>query len=173
MKELNRQIDGGGHGNKVEIISLCDNRQSTIGNKRNRLMEMANGQYTVFIDDDDRIGPDYIDLIIAGIEQDYPDVIGIIGVINTPNANGGSTDKMFYHTIRNHGYWESRRGYERVPNHLNPIKRSIGIKFKFPDTSFGEDTDWATQMMLARVLKTEHYIDKPIYFYDFKPNKDY
>jgi len=35
----------------------------------------------------------------------------------------------------------------------------------------GEDTDWAMQICNNVELKTEKYIDKTIYFYNFNPLK--
>lgn len=172
--ELNRQINADGLEKKVQICSLCDDRQMTTGTKRNRLLQMATGDYTVFIDDDDRIADNYLKQIITGIEMDHPDVIGITGIINMPDPRTGQyIDKMFFHTIRNNSFYESRRGYERPPNHLNPMKREISVQYLFPEKNFGEDTEWATQIWLDRKLKSEHLIVKPIYFYDFKPDKSY
>jgi glycosyltransferase involved in cell wall biosynthesis len=173
MEELNRQIDADGLEKKVEICTLCDNREMTTGAKRNRLLAMANGQYTVFIDDDDRIAPDYIRQVISGIETDYPDVIGLVGVITMPDNTGRQISRNFYHTLRNTSYWESARGYERPPNHLNPMRRDIAIQYQFPDKVFGEDTDWAMKINMDRRLKSEYYITSPLYFYDYNPAKTY
>jgi glycosyltransferase involved in cell wall biosynthesis len=144
----------------------------SIGEKRNRLLGMATGDYTAFIDDDDQIGRDYIRLVLEALDKN-PDVVGITGEI-TMNINGrGTVRRKFYHTIENKVYRTSIRGYERPPNHLNPMRRSIALVYQFIDKSHGEDTDWAMRICRGGILKSEIFIDKPIYFYNFNPNKNY
>lgn len=143
----------------------------SIGEKRNRLLSMATGEYIVFIDDDDSISEDYVKLILYAIEDSRPDCIGIRGMLSYIRGNVVQRRKFFYHTISNDTYFESNRGYERPPNHLNPIKRDIAIKYQFKDISMGEDTDWAMQICNNKELKSETYIDKTIYFYNYNPLK--
>ena len=61
--------------------------------------------------------------------------------------------------------------YERYPNHLNCIRASIAKQFKFPEegpiANHGEDTAWATQLHLSRLLKTEFEINEILYHYDY------
>jgi glycosyltransferase involved in cell wall biosynthesis len=43
-------------GNRqVEILSLCDDRQMSIGQKRNMLLLQSMGEYVSFVDDDDTV----------------------------------------------------------------------------------------------------------------------
>lgn len=156
---------------KVQICSLCDNGELSIGEKRNRLLEMSTGKYVAFIDDDDTIDDKYIELILNSIEDTQPDCIGIKGMISTIKGNTVINRRYFYHTIENDNYYQSNRGYERPPNHLNPIKRDIAIKYKFKDISMGEDTDWAMEICKNKELKSEKFINRTIYFYNFNPIK--
>ncbi len=146
----------------------------TIGEKRNRLLEMADGEYTAFVDDDDEVSNTYIDLILAAIKSNRPDVIGMIGEVRMTLKSGRVHRRVrFYHTIRNSTYFDSPRGFERPPNHLNPMKREIALRHRCDEKNFGDDTDWAMDIVKAGDLKTEVFIDKPIYFYNFNPNKRY
>src|SRR5688572_23555139 len=45
---------------RVEIVVLTDNKMMMLGHKRNVMVELAQGKYIVFVDDDDRISDDYI-----------------------------------------------------------------------------------------------------------------
>jgi glycosyltransferase involved in cell wall biosynthesis len=144
----------------------------TIGEKRNKLMAMATGQYIAFIDDDDRISPYYLATIINAIRNGYPDVIGIVGIYKSV-VNGKPIHERFYHTIKNNRYWKSQRGWERPPNHLNPMKREIAIRYDFMPSNFGEDTDWAMRICDDQALKSENFIVDPIYFYDYVKDKTY
>ena len=48
-----------GHSDFVEILGLWDNKFSTVGDKRNKLLSIAGGDFCVFIDDDDDVADDY------------------------------------------------------------------------------------------------------------------
>lgn len=173
IAEIDRQIENEGASLLVQVVTLSDNRQLSIGAKRNRLVAMATGEYVCFIDDDDRIAPNYVGLILNAL-QTAPDVVGIVGEISEPSpARGGFIRRRFYHTIENRSYKRSERGYERPPNHLNPIRRDIAIRYKFEDMSMGEDTDYAMRICRDQVLQREVMIPYIIYYYDFRPLKDY
>ena len=53
----------------MEIIGLFDNKKRSVGEKRQDLLNLAKGQYLVFIDDDDRISDDYISSIIQAMNE--------------------------------------------------------------------------------------------------------
>ena len=134
---------------------------------------MATGEYVSFVDDDDRVAPDYVPQIF-NILLRKPDVVGIVGQISTPFPISNKRSKsMFYHTIKNKKYYRSMRGYERPPNHLNPMRRDIALQYSFEDISMGEDTDWAMRISLDGILKKEIFLPRVIYYYDFQPQKDY
>lgn len=145
----------------------------TIGEKRNRLMEMAVGEYIAFIDDDDEIGPTYFDKVLGAIELHHPDVIGLMGIMRWQKTRTKQINYRFYHTIKNRDWFESKRGFERPPNHLNPIKRDIAVRFPFLDVNHGEDKDWSLRIAQEGVLVTEVMVDEPIYYYNFNPFKNY
>ena len=145
----------------------------SIGEKRNRLLEMSTGLYTAFIDDDDWISPDYVKEVLGALES-RPDVVGIVGEISVDNPRRfGKITKRFYHTLANRSYRNSPRGFERPPNHLNPMRRDVSTAFKFIDESMGEDTDWAMRICREQILKSEVFINRILYYYDYVANKDY
>lgn len=172
IQSLNKQIQNAEADGLVQLCSLSDDRQMTIGEKRNKLMAMSTGMYTAFIDDDDMVSPDYISLVLEAIRNGYPDVIGIVGIFQG-DLGRGRISKRFYHTIENNSYYTSPRGFERPPNHLNPMKREIAIGFSFEHKNFAEDTDWAMEICKAGVLKSENFVQNPIYFYNYVKDKSY
>lgn len=143
-----------------------------IGDKRNLLLSMATGKYVAFIDDDDMVPEYYIQRIMDVIEKNDVDVIGINGEISIMYQHGIKEKRSFYHILGNKEYFESNRGYERPPNHLNPMRRDIAIQFKFPGSNFGEDTDWAMRVCRSGMLKTQAYIPEPMYYYDYNRFKN-
>ena len=142
----------------VEIIYECDDGKMSIGEKRNKLLQRAKGNYVCFIDDDDDVDVRYIKLILKALKSN-PDCVKLIGIMST----NGRNERRFEHSIKYFNYFELNTIYCRPPNHLNTIRRSIAIRFKFPEINMGEDTDWAMQISRSMLLETEALIDIPIY----------
>lgn len=155
--QLNTQAN-----DEVEIVSLVDSGELNIGAKRNILLERAKGDYVCFADDDDEVSSDYVETLLNAIESS-PDCVSLRGVITWKGKN----PEIFEHSIKYDAYntTDNTIKYERYPNHLNCIKSSIAKRFKFPETSFGEDTDWATQVKNSGLLKKEIFVDKVLYHY--------
>jgi glycosyltransferase involved in cell wall biosynthesis len=162
LKELNKQ-----RTSYIEIITHSDPFMS-IGQKRNELLNDANGEYVCFIDDDDTISENYINHLLEGIHKGV-DCCSLRGRITFD----GILPEYFEHSIKYKEYktTDNPIKYERYPNHLNCIKSSIAKQFKFPEINHGEDTDWATQIFNSGLIKTEHYINGIMYYYKFITNK--
>lgn len=165
-KSLKNQYDG----LDVEILSLKDNKEMTIGEKRNNLLEAAIGEYIVSIDDDDKVSDNYIELLLKAIESGC-DCASLKGEIT---MDGGGPE-IFEHSLK-YMEWKtnpvgSEVRYERYPNHLSLIKASIAKQFKYPEISHGEDHGWSKKIHESGLLKTEYYISEIIYYYNFKSIK--
>lgn len=145
----------------VGIISNASTDLS-IGAKRNWLLEKAESEYLCFIDDDDMISRDYIDLLMKAADSGK-DCASLKGNYYF----NGNFDAIFEHSIK-YKKWETvdaQIKYLRYPNHLNLIKTSIAKQFEFSPVNHGEDHDWSTRIHQSGLLKTEHYIDHVIYNY--------
>lgn len=194
IKSLEAQCD------RSEVdICLNASQFDSIGTKRNDLLQKARGEYVAFIDSDDAVSNTYISDLMEGINKGV-DCCSLRGVITWDGANPelfehsisykayltkpDSPCDFSQHSVL-HSNWALNNNikfdhtlgsskpikYERYPNHLNCIKASIAKQFKFPEINHGEDTDWATQIFNSGLIKTEHYIDKVLYHYQYKPNK--
>lgn len=153
----------------IEIITSDEEPPTTIGFKRNRLMSLSKAKYVCFFDDDDYPTEHYIPTIFEGIVKDV-DCVYLRGVMTT----NGKNPEIFEHSIRHNLYKTNHEGeikYFRFPNHLNAIKRSIASKFKFPESNWGEDTQWATLVFQSGLIKTEYYSDKVLYQYLYNNKK--
>jgi glycosyltransferase involved in cell wall biosynthesis len=51
-------------------VSICDNKEISIGTKRQQMYELCKGKYAWQIDDDDWISENAIDLILDEIDKD-------------------------------------------------------------------------------------------------------
>ena len=151
--------------NEVEVIIEIDNQEMTIGEKRNKLLLRAMGDYVAFIDDDDLVSDDYISKILTAIKTN-PDCCSLQGeitrLVGPINAKKMQTD-IFKHSIEYDHWFQNCGIYYRCPNHLNAIKRSIALQVGFTKKNCGEDQDFSMQVL--SLLKTEGKIDGTIYHY--------
>ena len=165
MQRLEYQIRQLGPVPEVEVVLFEDNKENPVGFKRNKLLQDAKGDFVVFVDDDDELSDDYIFQIYTAI-LDHPkvDAIGLRGIIT---VNGGNPRQVIY-SMHNQGNYESDGIYYRPPCHLTPIRRTIAQRFRFPDgKNFGEDTDYATEILNSKAVKSEFFIDKVLYHYRY------
>lgn len=168
LNTLNRQIDDHCLRDNIEILISKDEKQYSIGHKRNLLLDAAYGEWTAFIDDDDMVSDNYIkmiyDIIISNPEAD---VISLNGTITVDGKN----PKKFIHSLKYDKWFEKDNIYYRPPNHLNPMRSKISKQFKFPEINHGEDKDWSMQIHESKMLKNEVYVNDTYYIYDYISNK--
>ena len=164
MQQLQPQLCG-----QVEVITDIDNGEATTGNKRNRLIKSAIGDYIVFIDDDDDISSDYVSSILQAATT-KPDCIVFSGWMTT---NG--IDRRDFHLSIHYPYEAVTRNnkieYLRYPNHITPSRRYIAVQVPFENRTIGEDYAWATEIHKRGLLKTEVKIHKFLYHYKFIAHK--
>ena len=134
------------------------------------MLEKATGEYIAFVDDDDMVSYDYVAKILTALST-KPDTIGIHLLHFWDNRLHGVT----YHSIEYDKWFQNQDSstglmrYYRNPNHLNPVKKELALKTKFPGISMKEDEDYSRRLL--PLLKTEEYIKEPIYYYLFIQNK--
>lgn len=157
LKTLERQCEG----KDVEILFLGDNKYMTVGEKRNKLVEMSHGYYTVFVDDDDRIAGNYVASILSVLKHHRPDCVTFNAEITT---NGQNPKAVMYSRKYKRNFDKGEIHY-RIPNHLMPIKSKISKRIKFPLMNHGEDSQFAQRALPH--IKTEIRIPGTLYYYDF------
>lgn len=152
-----------GYRDRIEIVMLTDNKKMMLGHKRNVMVDMAQGRYVQFIDDDDRIEPDMFRRVLDAIETHDVDVI-TFGV--SVSISGGPT-KVCRYSMTYTKDRDTDEGYERIPNHICVVRRDIALKASFPNLPHGEDSGYSK--LLLPHLKTEHLIPEVLYHYDYDP----
>lgn len=147
---------------QVEILFKRDNKEISIGAKRQQLLEQAKGKYVCFVDDDDWV-PDYYIKEILKAAKKNPDCIGFkIGC----SING--IPKTAISSLKYKAWLNGVDGFDYVRSiyHKTPVKRTIALKAGFPNMRFSEDA--AYSKALLPYLKTETFINKTMYFYIYK-----
>lgn len=150
--------------NDVELISFFDNKKRTIGRKRNDMVQAAQGEYIVFIDDDDRIAPDYVKEIMTALYDNPNTDCVVFDVLSS--TNGGIPILGKYGIEYNFGFVqiENRLEWRSLPTHIMVYKSEISKKYGFSDVSSVEDTDFIIRAF--RDIKEQTRINKILYFYD-------
>lgn len=145
---------------RVEIIVLTDNKKMMLGHKRNVMVDIAQGKYITFVDDDDRVSDDYIAELLAATASDADSIVFTAMV----SLNGAEALPCYYSKDFKRDY-NKPKAYYRIPNHICCVKRERSLKSSFPNILYGEDAGYGK--VLLPFLKTEHKIDKVLYYYDY------
>jgi len=145
---------------RIEIIVLTDNKQMMLGHKRNTMIDIAQGNYIVFVDDDDRIADDYISELLNATAKGT-DAIVFTAMVS---LNGEPAKPCYYSKVHRRDY-NKPDAYYRIPNHICCVKKSVSLKSSFPNILYGEDAGYGK--VLLPNIKTEHVIDKVLYYYDY------
>ena len=162
IKSLNQQVIENNLINRVQILTLCDTKEISVGEKRNILLNKSCGRYVCFIDDDDVIAPNYLIKIISALSSDA-DVVTFCGDYM---ENGIRTE--FSISMVHRGNFNHPNMFYRLPNHLCPVKREIALSCQFTDKNYGEDSDYAEK--INNYIKNEFHIQDKLYFYMYDSN---
>lgn len=148
---------------RVEILVLTDNKQMMLGHKRNKMIELAQGKYIVFVDDDDRVADDYLQSLLDATASDADSI-----VFQAEVSLNGEKPRLCYYSKDVKQDYNTANAYHRIPNHICCIKKAVSLKSSFPNVLYGEDAGYGK--VLLPHLKTEHKIDKVLYYYDYNAN---
>lgn len=150
---------------EIEVIYDLDNKEKTIGEKREFLYSKAKGIYSWQIDDDDSIAPNAIQLILEAIKSN-PDIPTITfrercmmnGVYKTSN-----------HSIRYDRWQDNFDGYDyvRCAFYKDVIRTDIAKSVPFPKIRWNEDEQWS--YAIKDLLTSEKHIEEELYYYIYEP----
>lgn len=152
----------------VEII-IDDTYPLMMGTKCNRLVEKAQGEYVVFIDDDDLVPEYYVQKFLDAMAT-KPDCISIEGVCRRQDMD----NKEIYRYVQGlHFKWEFVNDTLLTTNvtQIAAVKKSISVQCPFPDIMYYEDRFFADQ--LDKIAKSEVHIKQTMYVHRYSPVKEY
>jgi glycosyltransferase involved in cell wall biosynthesis len=161
MTELLKQCE---KFSDVEIIGLFDNKKRTVGEKRQDLLNLAKGEYLVFIDDDDRISDDYISSIMEEIYKNPNTDCIVFDCICCIDKSDIKT-LCKYGIEFEYGYINSEETQWRgKPAHTMVYKSAIAKQHSYNNSNLGEDIDWVVRA--CKDIREQTRIDKVLYYYD-------
>jgi len=137
---------------KIEFCISCDNREKSVGVKREELLKGARGKYMSFVDDDDDLTDAYFEDALACIR----------GGFHVCRLRGQMSQYTFTHSVENKLTDPMARGdvFLRPPNHLNVMLTDMANLVPFKDATSGEDLDWAIRLAKFGFLRTEYQSDE-------------
>lgn len=156
LKELSIQVN-----NNVEIIVVDDSNdlrldvfsdiaiikhfkiKQGISRARNYGVEISKGSYISFIDSDDMITNDYIDVLLNAIDTREEDII----VFNWVDFN----NNLIYRQPRNYAVWKAIYKKDIIPRFNESVE-------------FDEDVYFQEELLKNR--HTYYYIDRVLYIYN-------
>lgn len=151
-------------GRNIEVLMLTDNKHRTIGAKREALKSLAQGKYFMFCDDDD----EFISLDDI-YEATFRDADVIDFKAECLNMDGSTfivaqrLGNKVEHNTSDGKYLDCNR-----PPFPNCAWHHKFRGESFPDVSYGEDWGWVSKCLPN--VKTEAYIDKVLFKYNFNPS---
>ena len=151
-----------GPSHNVEIYYQRDNKEMTIGEKREQMYQKASGLFSWQIDDDDDISDDAVDSILDQIRL-TGSYIDCITFEENCMMNG-----QYYscrHSLEYDDWRDNFDGYDfvRTPFYKDVIKTEIAKSVPFEHIRYGEDHTWSRA--LKPHLKNEIHIPRELYFY--------
>lgn len=146
----------------IEFLYEQDNKQISVGAKRQKLLERSKGRWIVFFDDDDFPEGWYVSEIVEALKTE-PDCLGYL-IKMTTNLE---REQVCCHSLRYPEWKTNVDGYDYVRNitHFNVCRRDIAIAIGFPDKRFGEDQVYSNGV--TNLCQTEVFIDKFMFHYRY------
>lgn len=114
----------------------------SVGKKREHLVKQAQGKYLCFLDDDDKIYPNYLEELVRACNEG-PDVVTFKSLFTcdyyatvVSMRLGQDNDEATPYSDVNRNAW-----------HICPVLSSIAKKHEFKDINDAEDWDWFERLL--------------------------
>ena len=166
----------------LRVLAWLNEGQPHLGAIRDAMVDEAaamGATYVSFVDDDDQVMPDYVSSI-ADILSTYAGQSGWLDHIGfqVRMTKGGEPYADVDHSLRHGRTWAAMprlsarpgiRQFVRDFTHLDPIRTELAQRGSFALAQAGkmEDRNWVRQV--RPFVKTEAYIDRVLYHYDWRP----
>jgi hypothetical protein len=148
--------------NDVELLVLYDNKKRSVGEKRDSIMSIARGQYTVYIDDDDIVTDDYVSSIMSCLNENPSTDCVVFDTICTiddgiPIHCKYGIEYEYNNNASGNGFWTGK------PAHTMVYSKQLVLDASFGSKNVGEDFHWVKQV--HGKIKNQSRVDKVLYYY--------
>jgi hypothetical protein len=150
---------GGWRSKRIEFLYCCDNKEISIGKKRDILYQASTGLYSWQIDSDDWIAPIAIRKIVLALKES-PDCVTFREKVT---IDGVEKDSIFDLIFDDWAENEDGFDYVRTPFFKTPILTGLCQLIGVNDMRYGEDHDFARR--IKPWLKTQVHISNELYYY--------
>lgn len=161
-QKLEAQVDALERDGAVELLVFLDNRQRTIGEKRDALVQSSRGEFVAFVDDDDDVADEYVAAIVGAAERLSADV-SVITFDQRVSVNGVEATCSFSLRHRNEPF--AQPSFKRSAWHVCAWRGDLARRFRFPATNYGEDWAWARHLVVEAT--GEYHIDRVLHAYRY------
>ena len=170
LRNLDRQAQPGFNVIVYRTRVLAVQRpEARLARKMQVLLEASSGEYVSHMDDDDHPASDFVPAIMKALE-DKPDYVGF-PVLYTVDGN---PQLPVEHSLRHKGWYQHEGILCRDISHLNPMRRELAMQARFDNKpDHGTDGMWAEELRAKDIVKTEVYIDRVMYHYDFRSGQSF
>jgi glycosyltransferase involved in cell wall biosynthesis len=142
----------------VEHLVFSDNRKRSIGEKRQALIDIANGEYVSFCDDDDDVSDDYVSEMLKAIKT-RADVI----TFRQRAIYNGLESEIVFGLNNKDEKFAPNSVINRAPWHICAWKRDRIKDSVFAFVNYHEDRAWS--MQARKKARTGYHIDKVLHTY--------
>lgn len=156
----------GMHGKEVQVYYYKDNKEITIGEKRTKLYQIADGVYSWQIDDDDEISDNAIALVLDTIKMNLNvDVVSFEEFIDMDGKIMKSNHTNIYAAWQGDGSKLLSDGFHfhRTIFFKDVIRTELAKSVPIESCRFGEDNLYADA--LKPFIQSEIHLSEQIYKY--------
>lgn len=151
-------------GYPVEIVSLCDNKEMSIGEKRQKLYESAKGIYSVQVDDDDDLSDSFFEDVMPVCKTKLYDCITYLEVC----SNSLNNATFFTNHSLSYDKWAANIGgfrFVRTPFCKDVLLTEKCVLAGVPFIRWNEDEQFAER--IKPLLNKEFHIGHALYKYQY------
>lgn len=127
----------------VDVGDAFLNGGSSIGKKRESLVNNATGKYLCFLDDDESIAPNYLETLVRLCNEDK-DVCTFRNLTKL-DTFWTVVDMSLSHTENEQVTPDVI--VKRKPWHVCPVRSEFAKRYEFEDSNYGEDWQWFERVL--------------------------
>lgn len=132
----------------------------SIGKKRESLIQRADGKYLCFLDDDENVAPNYLEVLLR-LCNERKDICTFRNLSRLDDY-WMIVDMSLFFSYNEQATPEKM--IKRLPWHVCPVLSKYAKLYPFPDTNYGEDWEWMEKVLVH--CKTEAKTDAVIHVYN-------